>query len=196
MRKVALLTAGTSKIGRHIAGMLQDMNFDVVIHYHSASSAGEAEKLLKKEVIKLAIQADFTALDSPAKILDAAESIYPQIDLLINNASIFELDTNLDFSAQDLQRHIQINAIAPIVLIKEIFKRQQNLCKVINMLDINTNKLTNKYFSYNLSKRMLQNACSLIMHTKPDAWIKNLYLDKIDTQSKLQAILHELRRTI
>jgi NAD(P)-dependent dehydrogenase (short-subunit alcohol dehydrogenase family) len=196
MRKVALLTAGTSKIGKHIAGMLQDMNFDIAIHYHSASSAGEAEKLLRKGVIKLAIQADFTVLDSPAKILDAVESIYPQIDLLINNASIFELDTNLDFSAQDLERHIKINAIAPIVLIKEIFKRQQRLCKVINMLDINTNKLTNKHFSYNLSKRMLQSACSLIMHTKPDAWIKNLYLDKIDSQSKLQAILQELRRAI
>jgi short-subunit dehydrogenase len=193
MQKVALLTGGTSKIGKHIALLLRELDFNVIVQYYSKTGAIEAQRLIEKGVIKFAIQADFASDSFMLKILDAVYDVYHQIDLLINNAAIFEFDTSLDFSPYSLERHIKINAIAPISLIREVLSRQQNLCKIINMLDINTNKLTKRYFSYNVSKKMLQNASSLILHAKPDVQIRNLYLDKIDTYDKLQSIIQELR---
>jgi short-subunit dehydrogenase len=192
VKKVALITGGTSKLGGHVIKLLKKYNFEVVIQYQSQSDA--AELLTKNQLIDNAIKADFTKQKEINSLLNLVNKLYPQIDVLINNAAIFELDTAADFTLQTLQNHLKINAIAPITLMQTLANKQQKHLKVLNFLDVMTLKKTKMYFSYNLSKRMLESASHLM--NLENISIENLYLDKIDSSEALQKLLDQISKIL
>ena len=105
------------------------------------------------------------------------------------NAAIFQHDTALHFDVSNLQRHIDINALACIRLIQQIALKQNADLKIVNMLDLMTQKTTKTYFSYNLSKRLLQSASKLIQSCMPDIKIQNIYLPKINNPKDLDLFI-------
>jgi NAD(P)-dependent dehydrogenase (short-subunit alcohol dehydrogenase family) len=192
VKKVALITGGTSKLGGYVIKLLKKHNFEVVIQYQSQSDV--AELLVKNQLIDHAIKADFTKQKEINSLLSLVNKLYPQVDVLINNAAIFELDTAADFTLQTLQNHLKINAIAPITLMQTLANKQQKHLKVLNFLDVMTLKKTRMYFSYNLSKRMLESASHLM--NLENISIENLYLDKIDSGEALQKLLDQISKIL
>jgi short-subunit dehydrogenase len=148
--------------------------------------------LIQSGIAHHSIKADFNDQESFTKMLHDIYALYPKIDLLINNASIFEFDTATNFEPDTLKKHLQINAIAPTMLISNIIKKQAGKLFAINMLDIMTQKHTKGYFSYNLSKRMLETSSYLINNSASNVAIENLYLNKIDTTEDLESLLLKL----
>ena len=157
-RKSVFITGGAARVGRHLALSMADQGWTVHLHYRSKSSEAEdvARQIKKKGGVCELYQADLS--DAAA-----AESLITSLDChagqmaLINNASLFELDTAEDVSAAVIERHMAVNMTAPAVmtkafsaLIKPHFPSTRGA--VINITDAKLSGLNPDYYSYTLSK--------------------------------------------
>lgn len=135
MKGWALITGSANRIGHAIALDLAAHGWDIIVHYHRSS---EAAKSLGEEIHAMGQDAVLAEIDLTNEVF--AESLvsslaqeFGMIDVLVNNASIFEDDT-LD---PDGTRHWAINANAPRILSKafraQVGKGERGV--IVNLLD-------------------------------------------------------------
>jgi 3-oxoacyl-[acyl-carrier protein] reductase len=90
--KVALVTGASRGIGRAIAEKLASAGASVGINYNH--SRGEAEGLAARigERRSLVVQADLASPEQVAMMIDRVGEAFGRLDILVNNAAIFELN--------------------------------------------------------------------------------------------------------
>jgi pteridine reductase len=76
------------------------------------------------------------------------------IDILINNASIFDRDTVWEATAESICRNMRIHAVAPLLLAREM-GRQGRAGHIINLLDARVAIHDRVHVSYGVSKGAL-----------------------------------------
>lgn len=163
VKGTALVTGAAKRIGRVIAEDLASNGFAVVIHANR--SFGEAEALAAdlsgKGLDAHAIQADLLDMDATRTLAEKAAALTGQpVDLLVNNASVFENDAidTLDEAVWD--RHFAVHVKAPAFLAEAVATNlpegRQGL--IVNMIDQRVWRLTPNFFSYTLSKSTLWTA--------------------------------------
>ena len=194
MQKTVVITGGTSKLGPHIAKTLKLQNFKVIIQYHAQQDVANA--LLDQGTVDSALRADFSNMQDVESLIAKIYTLVHNVDLLINNAAIFEIDIFGDVSYALLDRHLKINAIAPTMLIQGIIKRQLVAPQVINLLDKMLKRKNKRYFSYKLSKQILEVSSGMIEDVLEGVDIKNLYLESIDSSAGLASFLLDLERLV
>ena len=103
------------------------------------------------------IKADLKKTKQVEKIISIAKKKLGTIDCLINNAALFEMDDILDFTTKRWNDHLNINLLAPAILIKQFAKQapNKNISNIINIIDQRVFKLTPIFMSYTLSKSAL-----------------------------------------
>jgi NAD(P)-dependent dehydrogenase (short-subunit alcohol dehydrogenase family) len=116
--KTALVTGAAKRIGRAIALALAEQGADVAITY--LSSQPEAEQTVRdlaaQDVDALAIRCD---LRSPEDIDNAVTEVVEQfgrLDLVVNNAGIFESVALEDISIEQWDRMFATNTRAPFLV--------------------------------------------------------------------------------
>ena len=113
--RVALVTGSARRLGREIARALAGAGADIAVHYHrSARAAREAADELRS----LGARAElFTADLSQAEEIDAlfaaVDRAFGRLDILVNNASLFEHRPALEVTPVDWDRVLDINLRAP-----------------------------------------------------------------------------------
>jgi 3-oxoacyl-[acyl-carrier protein] reductase len=90
-RKIALITGGSSGIGKAIAIELAKNGIEVIINF--SKSKDKAEKV-QKEITLLGgkshiFQADITVREDISKLFDFINLNFPALDILINNAGVY-----------------------------------------------------------------------------------------------------------
>lgn len=166
MAQRALVTGAGKRLGRAMALYLAHRGYDVAVHY--AGSGSEAEAVVA-EIHALgrhavALQADLlNELETQPLIGRAADALGGPLDLLINNASIFEYDTLPTATRQSWDRHMESNLRAPFVL-TQAFAAQAPASGsdengepiasglIVNMIDQRVRKLTPEFMTYTLAK--------------------------------------------
>jgi pteridine reductase len=143
--KKALITGGAKRIGAEIAKYLSQTGYEIIIHYNTAKE--DAENISKLYGAKL-IQADFNNPDSITKLIDQ------DLDLLINNASMFKNDNILDFEESVFIQQQIVNFYTPIKLIQQLVIKNKP-CQVINILDAWALSKPRNFLSYTISKNEL-----------------------------------------
>jgi NAD(P)-dependent dehydrogenase (short-subunit alcohol dehydrogenase family) len=162
--RAALITGAAKRIGAEIARTLAAAGWFVHLHYRR--SAAEAEALAHDLHAQGAgvrcIAADLEALD--AAIADALVADCrregPPLLAVVNNASLFELDTLESMSAQSWRRHLAVNLEAPVLLARAFARTlppDANGC-VVNLLDSKVVATNPDFFSYTISKQALEGA--------------------------------------
>jgi pteridine reductase len=154
--KTALITGGLKRIGRAVSLALAEEGVNVVAHYAS-SSDGEAElsaELKKKNARFWTIKADFTRPEEYGTLIKRAAAAAGGLDFLINNASNFSSDTIENMDLERLRNHMEVNAWAPFVLMRE-FSRQTGTGSIVNLLDSKVEGFDWEHVSYIVSKRTL-----------------------------------------
>ncbi len=161
--KTALVTGAAARIGRAIAESLASRGIAVVVHHRNSTT--EAESLV--EEIRAAggqassVSGDLADTNAVNSLVnDAASAIGAPIDVLVNNASIFEPDTVFSMTPEGWQRHHAINLQAPISLSQKLFEQLpegEQGC-IVNMIDQRVLKLNPQYFSYTTAKAGLWTA--------------------------------------
>lgn len=178
-----LVTGAGRRLGRAFAEALADHGANVVVHY--GSSAEEAEQVVsaikKRGVDAVALQADLADRAAAEQLLIAAQQALGEIDILINSASIFGSATALETSAEDWQKHLDVNLTAPFLLSKAFARaRGQAPGTIINLLDWRAFRPGDDHFAYNISKAGLASMTrALALALAPNIRVNGLALGAI-----------------
>jgi short-subunit dehydrogenase len=114
MGKTALITGGGGAIALAIARKLEARDYDLILADLYAERMDASADELTRVVGQ--IQADLSTASGVADLCQAILQRRPAIDLLVNNAGIIQPGAITDISPGDLERHIQINLVAPMRL--------------------------------------------------------------------------------
>lgn len=159
---VALVTGAAQRIGAAISRSLAADGWSVAVHYRS--QAEEAESLVAD--IKScggsarAFQADLADADAIAALIPEALSRLGGVQLLVNNASLFERDNAHDFTPEGWAAHFDVNARAPVLLSQSFARHLPPGLNgvIVNIVDQRVWRLTPQFFTYTLSKAALWTA--------------------------------------
>ncbi len=162
----ALVTGAGGRLGRAMALELAARGADVAVHF-ATSRAGAEETLagVRKAGRQGAVlQADLLEQDAvEALVPRAAEALGGALDVLVNNASIFEHDTLASATPESWERHIGSNLRAPFFLMQAFAAQAPGAgvdaageplarALVVNMIDQRVRKLTPEFMTYTLAK--------------------------------------------
>ncbi|TRD22062.1 SDR family oxidoreductase [Palleronia caenipelagi] len=164
--KRALVTGGAARLGKAMALHLAERGLDVAVHYNSSSDAADEVvadiHAMGRQAV--ALGADLLSDTETGSLLpNAAETLGGPIDLLINNASIFEYDTLASATRESWDRHMGSNLRAPFLLTQAMLAQglqtepdengePQATGLVVNMIDQRVRKLTPEFMTYTLAK--------------------------------------------
>ncbi|MCE5325239.1 MAG: SDR family oxidoreductase [Planctomycetaceae bacterium] len=161
--KTALITGGALRLGRAMALALAARGANVAVHYNKSAQQAESlvAELADMNVRSAAVAADLSDAGAVTSLVGRAiESLAP-LDILINSASIYEGGRVLELTGEDLSRHVQINALAPLELART-FAAQKRPGHIINFLDATVLDQDASHVAYHLSKRMLLQLTQLL----------------------------------
>jgi NAD(P)-dependent dehydrogenase (short-subunit alcohol dehydrogenase family) len=133
--KWVLITGAARRIGRAIALELAAEGWNIVLHYnHSAEdAAATAEEIIKLERRAALAEIDLARPDHVVKLIPSLAAELGPLTALVNNASLFELDTK----DPDGKLHLAVNATAPRLLSEALYQQMPDgvTGAVVNILD-------------------------------------------------------------
>jgi len=154
--RAALVTGGARRIGRALALSLAEAGYAVAVHHHQSHAEANdlVGQIVRGEGRAVALAADLADESAVGALLPRAAEALGPIGVLVNNASIFELDTVTTATRDSWDSHLAINLRAPFVLIQHFAKHLPTDAGgvVVNLLDERVWNLTPYFVSYTLSK--------------------------------------------
>ena len=164
--RVALVTGAGRRLGREIALGLARAGWDIAVHYrHSRDAAREvAQAIAALGRRAITLPCDLADEHAVRGLLPAAQQALGRVDCVVNNASLFDYDSDLDFSHARLDAHMHANVAAPIQLARALYDATPDggLAVVVNLLDQKLYNLNPDFLSYTLSKAALQAANTML----------------------------------
>lgn len=158
MSKTALITGAAKRIGKAMALHLATRGWNIAIHYNSSR---QEASLLQDELKSLFPNQQFETFSANLYHAHEVEKLIPQvlqamnkIDLLINNASVFNKCTFADTETDLLDRNLNINFKAPFLLTRD-FIRFVKEGLIVNFVDTKITNNQSNYAAYTLSKKAL-----------------------------------------
>lgn len=154
--QTALITGAAKRLGRAMAMALAEDGVNVVAHYRR--SAREAEDLCRElassGVGAWTLQANLEEPPECQALMGRACEAAGRIDILINSAAIFPPGGFAEITVEEINRTLQVNAWAPLVLMRA-FAREAERGKIVNLLDTRIKGYDRLHSAYHLSKHML-----------------------------------------
>ena len=158
--KNLLITGAATRVGRTIALHFAQRGWNIALHYFRSSlKAKKLKKIIEQNWVKVVlIKADLKNPKQAEKIMSLARKKLGTIDCLINNAALFEKDDIINFTTKSWDDHLNINLLAPAILIKQFAKQasKKTVSNIINIIDQRIFNLTPFFMSYTISKSGLQ----------------------------------------
>ena len=151
-----LITGGSKRIGRTIALHLAHYGYSIALHYHHSQKDAEAlARIIQTLQVRCDIfEADLENAKNVSSLIQQVRKKFPDLQSLINNASIFEKSTLRTGDIKDFDQEFAINLRAPFILCSQ-FASLIKEGSIINILDTNVTKDKTGHFSYLLAKKSL-----------------------------------------
>ena len=157
----ALVTGGSRRLGRAIALALADAGATPLVHYRSddAGARETVELLAAQGVESHALQADLADPAACAALLAQASERLGGLDLLVNNASIFERHPLSEMGDTDFERHMAANAgsVYALCLHAGRLMKAQGHGDIINLACVSAARPWPAYIAYSASKAAVVN---------------------------------------
>lgn len=160
LKQTVLVTGAGRRIGRAAALRLAGEGCDLALHYNASDAAvketAEAIKALGVDVD--IFKADLAHIAESETLIDRVTERFPGLNAVINNASVFEKDDIFSFSEADWHKHMNVNCLSPVALIRRLgaylAKREQTGC-AINVIDQRVLRPNPNFFTYTASKMLI-----------------------------------------
>jgi NAD(P)-dependent dehydrogenase (short-subunit alcohol dehydrogenase family) len=140
--RVALVTGGAVRIGAEICATLAAAGAIVAVHCHRSLAAAEdlVEAIDEAGGEAFVVRGDLAEDEDRSALIEAVVERAGRLDILVNNASIFERLEIAEMNSDAARRMWMVNAEAPLMLIHHA---REHLCfegadqpgAVINMID-------------------------------------------------------------
>lgn len=158
MTKTALITGAAKRVGKALALHLAAQGWNIAIHYNSS----ENEALLLREELKSSFtDQQFELFRADLNNSIEVENLIPQvlqtmdnIDLLINNASVFSRCDLTNTDTGFLDQQMNVNFRAPFILTRD-YARLVKKGLIINFVDTRITNNNSNFAAYSLSKKAL-----------------------------------------
>ena len=153
--RVALVTGGAHRIGRALALALADAGADIALHYNSAAAAARetATEIEERGRRVTLLPADLSDAEQASELPARAADAFGRLDVLINNAALFESGdfTSIDTEAWD--RVMAVNLRAPFLLLQataELLRASNGVA--VNIADVSALRPWPGYPHHSVSK--------------------------------------------
>ncbi len=156
-QKTALVTGAAKRLGRAMALSLAREGVQIVVHYRTShEEACEVKAAIEQGGAQAVLcQADLADAGQAESLVGRAVALLGRpLDILINNASIFDSLSLHETTSQNLAENAQIHAYAPLALSRALADQGQP-AHIINMLDSRVQDYDPLHVPYHLSKRSL-----------------------------------------
>jgi NAD(P)-dependent dehydrogenase (short-subunit alcohol dehydrogenase family) len=157
--KKALVTGAGRRIGAAIVRDLAANGYAVAIH---ASTSLHEAAALRNEIVAAGgaacvVAADLIGPEGRERLIGDVNAAIGPIDLLVNNASIFQRDGVEDFDAALFDAHFAIHVKTPTALTRDFARQLPEGVSglVVNIIDQRVWSPTPRFYSYTLSKAAL-----------------------------------------
>lgn len=122
--KVAIVTGASKGIGAGIAKELGTAGASVVVNY--ASSREGADRVvaeIKSQGGKaIAVQGDVSKAEDVTRLFDETKKAFGALDVLVNNAGVFQFDPLEAVTEDEFHREFNINVLGTILTTREALK--------------------------------------------------------------------------
>ena len=165
--RVALVTGAVRRVGAAVVERLAVRGVAVVVHCsrRSEPDASRFVAALRKRGLRAAhVVADLAEASDVETLVTRATDCFGTLDILVNNASIFEDDAIGTFTPEQFGRLTAVNLRAPLQLARD-FAAQAVATRdpsVVNILDQRILSPNPLYLSYTLSKAGLAMATTVL----------------------------------
>lgn len=131
--KIALVTGGTSGIGKEIVKELLDKGFIVITCYHNNDEeAKKTEKEFNCNELQI-IKCDVSNENEVIKMFDIIKEKYGKLDYLVNNAGTFVDNYIKDFNIDDFKKVLDINLLGKVMCTKYAYSIMSNGGAIVNI---------------------------------------------------------------
>ncbi len=122
--KVAVVTGASKGIGASIAEHLAAEGASVIVNYASSKSGADAvvKRIREKGGTALAIQADVSSHDDIKRLFAETKAAYGKLDVLVNNAGIYEFAPLESITAEHFHKHFNLNVLGLLLTTQEAVK--------------------------------------------------------------------------
>lgn len=152
----AVVTGGARRVGRHVARRLAERGANIVINYRT--SAAEAKELVRElagtGIRALAVRADVSTAKGVQSVLDAAVDAFGSVEVLVNNASVYERTPIGTLTLDDWDESIAVNLMGSVYGAWKfgLHMRDKGRGKIINMADWAVERPYRDYAPYFVAK--------------------------------------------
>ncbi len=150
----ALITGATRRIGKECALSIAEAGFNIALHYNRSAPEELAAEIEEKGVKCKPFKCDFADSSSLTTLIPSVLAEFPDLEILVNNASIFEPSTIVETTEALFDSHFNINFKAPFFLSKA-FAQNERKGQIINILDTKIRGNDSPYAAYLLTKKVL-----------------------------------------
>jgi pteridine reductase len=156
--RVVLVTGGARRLGRSLALRLAQAGCHLAVHYgQSAEEAGATAAACRAKGVEAeTFQADLNDPAAARRLIERVLARFKRLDVLINNASIFEPMSIAEFDLEAWERSLRVNLTAPMVLTHAAWQALRRAGgRVINVCDAATAHPWPGHLAYIVSKGAL-----------------------------------------
>ncbi len=122
--QVAVVTGASKGIGAAIAEHLAAAGAAVVVNYASSKAGAEAVvgRIREAGGKAIAVQADVSKIDDIRRLFAETRQAFGKLDILINNAGIYEFMPLEAISAEHFHKQFDLNVLGPLLTTQEAVK--------------------------------------------------------------------------
>lgn len=131
--KIALVTGGTSGIGKEIVKELLNKRCKVITCYHNDESlAKETEKEFNTENLSI-VKCDVSNEEEVINMFKIINEKFGKIDYLVNNAGTFIDNYIKDFDIGDFKKVLDVNLLGKVICTKHAYKNMNDNGAIVNI---------------------------------------------------------------
>ena len=119
--KVAIVTGASKGIGARIARRLGAEGAAVVVNYASSHNGAEqvVAAIRNDGGAAIAVQADVSKRADVKRLFESAKNAFGRLDILVNNAAVFEFGPLEQFTEATFHRQFDTNVLSTILVVQQ-----------------------------------------------------------------------------
>jgi 3-oxoacyl-[acyl-carrier protein] reductase len=133
--KVAVITGASKGLGAAIAKHFAAEGASVVVNYSSSKEAADeiVDEIVEAGGKAIAIRADMRDPDAVRQLFAQANEAYGRIDVLVNNAGVYDFQPLENLSLELFRKHFELNVFGYLLAIREAAAYMLDGGSIINM---------------------------------------------------------------